>query len=100
MIEPEDEPAAEEAFLEDLDAVPGDSAAWGRPEAIIDVENLLEPRRAALETSAEAARSLTRRTAAAGAAELVYSTWSKISQSKDAERGQIMLDSHAGRIET
>jgi hypothetical protein len=46
MIEPEDEAAAEEAFAEGLDAVSADSAAWDRPDAFIDVESLLEPRRA------------------------------------------------------
>jgi hypothetical protein len=45
MIEPEDEAAAEEAFVEGLDAVPGDSDAWDRPDAFIDLESLLEPRR-------------------------------------------------------
>jgi hypothetical protein len=44
MIEPQDEAAAEDAFVEALDAVPGDSAAWDRPDAFIDVESLLEPR--------------------------------------------------------
>jgi hypothetical protein len=46
MIEPEDEAAVEEAFVEGLDAVPGDSDAWDRPHAFVDVESLLEPRRA------------------------------------------------------
>jgi hypothetical protein len=45
-IDPEDEAAAEEAFVEALDAVPGDSDAWDRPDAFLDVESLLEPRRA------------------------------------------------------
>jgi hypothetical protein len=44
MIEPDDEAAAEEAFVEGLDAVPGDSDAWDRPDAFLDVESLLEPR--------------------------------------------------------
>jgi hypothetical protein len=44
MIEPEDEAAAEEAFVEALDAVPGNSDAWDRPDAFLDVESLLEPR--------------------------------------------------------
>jgi hypothetical protein len=47
LMEPEDEAAAEEAFVEGQDAVPGDSDAWNRPDACIDVESLLEPRRAA-----------------------------------------------------
>jgi hypothetical protein len=44
MIDPEDEAAAEEAFVGGLDAVPGDSDAWGRPDTFLDVESLLEPR--------------------------------------------------------
>jgi hypothetical protein len=43
MIEPDDEAAAEEAFVEGLDAVPGDSDAWDRPDVFLDVETLLEP---------------------------------------------------------
>jgi hypothetical protein len=46
MIEPDDEAAAEATFVEGLDVVPGDSDAWDRPDAFIDVESLLEPRRA------------------------------------------------------
>jgi hypothetical protein len=46
LIEPEDEAAAEEAFVEALDAVPSDSDAWDRPDAFLDVESLLDPRSA------------------------------------------------------